>query len=152
MYDTTETPLTDIDFSRLVRLLIVHDLGEAIDGDVPAPKQAGISGKSKKERRDLLQFLGPLPEKIAGKILGLWDEYEEASTPEARMAKGLDKLETIMQHNQGKNPEDFDYGFNLGYGRNHTDYHPLFSGIRRILDGETAEKAAIRRNPDGHQT
>ena len=36
------------------------------------------------------------------------------ASPEAKLAKALDKLETIMQHNQGLNPADFDYRFNLG--------------------------------------
>ena len=32
----------------------------------------------------------------------LWDAYEAAASPEARLAKGLDKLETILQHTQGE--------------------------------------------------
>src|SRR3712207_8775567 len=50
-------------------------------------------------------------------IVGLWDEYESARSREAAIAKGLDKLETILQHTQGRNPPDFDYAFNLGYGQ-----------------------------------
>ena len=47
------------------------------------------------------------------------------ATPEARLAKGLDRLETVLQHVEGANPPDFDYAFNLGYGRGHTDVHPV---------------------------
>ena len=43
----------------------------------------------------------------------MWKEYNEESTPEAKLIKALDKAETIIQHNQGKNPPDFDYEFNL---------------------------------------
>lgn len=87
-------------------------------------------------------------------IVDLWDEYEAAVTPEARLAKALDKLETSMQHNQGRNPDSFDYRFNLGYGAKYTRDHPLISGIRRILDEETEARAASRGSakPAGRQS
>ena len=130
-----------IDFAKLMRICIVHDLGEAIGGDVPAPEQAGQPSKAHQERCDLQTLLLPLPEGIAQEILTLWDEYEAAESPEARLAKGLDKLETIMQHNQGKNSPGFDYRFNLSYGRRFTGDDPLLAAIREILDGETSERA-----------
>ncbi|MFM0731749.1 helix-turn-helix transcriptional regulator [Paraburkholderia sediminicola] len=47
------------------------------------------------------------------------------------------ELETLLQHNQGKNPENFDYEFNLGYGRKYTDATALFKALREMLDDET---------------
>lgn len=73
-------------------------------------------------------------------IMQLWQEYEDANTPEAKAVKALDKLETILQHNQGINPPDFNYEFNLGYGQKHTSTEPLFALIRSILDEETNNK------------
>lgn len=55
--------------------------------------------KAQQERRDLLQLLAPLPQAQQQLFVDLWDEYEQARTPEARAAKALDKLETIIQHN-----------------------------------------------------
>jgi putative hydrolases of HD superfamily len=136
-----------VDFARLVKICLVHDLGEAVGGDVPAPEQArrlaaGVAtGKGKDERRDLLTLLQPLPSALQAEIAELWDEYEAANTAEARLAKALDKLETIMQHTQGKNPLDFDYAFNLDYGREHTAGQALIVEIRTILDAETARLA-----------
>ncbi|HET6779199.1 MAG TPA: HD domain-containing protein [Gemmatimonadales bacterium] len=143
-----------LDFARLVKICIVHDLGEAVGGDVPAPEQArrraaGVAtGKGKSERRDLLTLLEPLPARLQGEIAALWDEYEAASTPEARIAKALDKLETIMQHTQGRNPPTFDYRFNLDYGRDHTAGDPVIVAMRTILDAETERLAReAERNP-----
>jgi putative hydrolase of HD superfamily len=131
-----------IDFEKVVKICIVHDLGEAIGGDIPAPEQARRGGsKSDTERRDLLTLMMPLPDASRDEILALWDEYENASSPEARLAKGLDKLETILQHTQGKNPGDFDYRFNIGYGRQHTEHHPVLAELRRILDDATEARA-----------
>ena len=137
----------DVDASRLVRMCLVHDLGEAIGGDIPAPEQArrraggAVEGKSAAERRDLLTLVQPLPQSLRDEVVGLWDEYESAETPTAKLAKALDKLETILQHTQGTNPPGFDYRFNLGYGREHTERPPLIAAIREILDRATEDRA-----------
>jgi putative hydrolase of HD superfamily len=137
----------EVDLARLVKICLVHDLGEAIGGDIPAPEQARraaageSASKAAGERRDLVTLLEPLPEHLRTEITGLWDEYEAARTPEAKVAKALDKLETILQHTQGRNPPGFDYRFNLGYGRQHTAEPPLIAAIRAALDQATADRA-----------
>ena len=128
-----------IDHHRLLGLLIVHDLGEAVSGDIPAPQQTG--SKIAEERRDMVALLAPLPDEAAARLLALWDEYAAAETPEARLAKGLDRLETVLQHVQGRNPPDFDIGFNLAYGRPQTDSHPLIAALRDPVDADTARRA-----------
>jgi putative hydrolase of HD superfamily len=139
-----------VDFARLIKICIVHDLGEAISGDIPAPEQArraaaGQASKSGDERRDLVTLVSPLVAAQQREILELWDEYEAADTAESRLAKALDKLETILQHTQGKNPPEFDHAFNLGYGRQHTEQPQLIAEIRALLDRETARLAEASR-------
>lgn len=136
-----------VNFARLVRICIVHDLGEAIGGDIPAIHQTPGESKAVQERADLLQLLRPLPERLRAEITGLWDEYEAAETPEAKLAKALDKLETILQHNQGSNPPDFDYAFNLRYGTRYTTGDPLIEAIRALLDADTARRAEEASSP-----
>lgn len=131
----------DVDFARLIKICIVHDLAEAVGGDIPAPEQLGADGKAERERRDLLGLLESLPPRQRGEITALWDEYEAAATPEARLAKALDKLETLLQHTQGRNPPEFDYRFNLAYGRRYTTGDETLEAIRRILDEETERRA-----------
>ena len=135
-------------------MCIVHDLGEAIGGDVPAPEQARRRAadpgatKATQEREDLLHVCSRRsPRRCARTITALWDEYESAASPEARVAKALDKLETILQHTQGANPHDFDYRFNLGYGRAFTDNHPAIVRLRALLDRETERLAELNAPP-----
>jgi putative hydrolase of HD superfamily len=133
--------LPDVDIARLLKMCLIHDLGEIIRGDVTAPDQAGLpAGKATEERQDLLTVIESLPRASQDEIIELWDEYETGTTAEARLAKGLDKLETILQHTQGMNPPGFDYGFNLGYGRDYTGAHPLLAGIRAELDAATSKR------------
>jgi putative hydrolase of HD superfamily len=132
-----------VDLRRLLELLIVHDLGEAVLGDVPAPLQSadGAGDKTADERAALAGLLAALPPPAAARLMARWDEYAAVATPEARMAKALDRLETVMTHVEGANPPDFDYAFNLGYGREHTDRAPLVAALREPLDAETARLA-----------
>lgn len=136
-----EGAVPGVDMAKALKMAIVHDLGEAIGGDIPAPQQKAEGAKTTAERRDLETLLAPLPEAMKAHILVLWDEYNAAATPEARLIKALDKLETIQQHNQGRNPPGFDYAFNLDYGRRYTAYDPLIARIRDVLDAGTRARA-----------
>jgi putative hydrolases of HD superfamily len=137
---TLAEALEGIDTGRLLAMLVVHDLGEVFGGDVPAPSQTG--GKAEGERADFLALLAPLPGPTAERLAGLWDEYERGETPEARIAKALDKLETCLQHVEGTTPDGFDYAFNLGYGRRWRGAHPALDALRALVDRETERLAA----------
>ena len=142
----------EVNLARLLKICLVHDLGEAIHGDIPAPQQAAAPAKAGAERDALLQLLVPLPLSLQAEFTALWDEYEAADTPEARLAKALDKLETILQHNQGRNEPHFDYRFNLAYGQQYTADDARVAAMRAILDAETArladEQAARAQLPE----
>lgn len=130
----------DLDLSRVLQLCLVHDLGEALGGDVPATAQHDAGEKSARERHDLLTLLGGVDAPLRERLLGLWEEYEAGVTREASFVKGLDKLETIIQHNQGDNAPGFDYGFNLAYGRHYTDRHPVLAAMRSVVDDDTRRR------------
>lgn len=126
--------LKDVDLLKLLKICIVHDLGEAISGDVPATEQRAGDDRAERERADLLTLCAPLPEDLRTEIVSLWDEYAQAASPEAIMAKGLDKIETMLTHTTGKNDDDFDYRFNLDYGLSATNRHPLLMALRHHVD------------------
>lgn len=136
-----------IDVGKLLKICVVHDLGEAISGDISAVLQAGQPSKSEQERQDLLTLTASLPEATRAELVALWDEYEHAASPEARIAKGLDKLETILQHNQGVMPEGFDFRFNLTYGEQYTATDPVLRDIRAVLDEQTEARARAQAKP-----
>eukprot|EP01062_Namystynia_karyoxenos_P063210 TRINITY_DN56028_c0_g1_i1.p1 TRINITY_DN56028_c0_g1~~TRINITY_DN56028_c0_g1_i1.p1 ORF type:complete len:237 (+),score=62.28 TRINITY_DN56028_c0_g1_i1:68-778(+) len=90
-----------LDRARLAALCIVHDLAEAVVGDL-SPKQmreTGISkeDKSRMEAEAMATLCALLPAGMAEVILSLWAEYEAARTPEARWVKDMDKLEMVAQ-------------------------------------------------------
>lgn len=138
----------ELNFERVLAITLVHDLGEAINGDISAVLQAGAPPKLEQERRDLLQLLAPAPAAVRDSLLPLWEEYNAAATLEAKFVKAVDKLETVLQHNQGRNPADFDYAFNLPYGQAYTSYHPLIAQIRAELDADTRTRAGLPPSSD----
>lgn len=135
-----EDELASLDVLKVLKMCVIHDLGEAINGDIPAVSKESFPNKSEQERSDLLLLTSALDEALRAEILALWDDYENAISPEAKAVKALDKLETILQHNQGNNPSGFDYGFNLAYGKKYTNSDPLFELIRNFIDQDTREK------------
>lgn len=132
-----EDQYPDLDILKLMKICIIHDLGEAISGDIAAVDQGSNSNKNIEERKDLESLISPLPSDLGSKILTLWDDYDKAHSKEAQFAKALDKLETILQHTQGENPPDFDYAFNLTYGKKYTDLDDLTKKLRDLIDQET---------------
>ncbi|XP_014509343.1 HD domain-containing protein 2 homolog [Vigna radiata var. radiata] len=101
------------DRNKCIKLAIVHDMAEAIVGDITP-----TDGVSKKEKTylektaldEMCEVLGGGP---AGKeIIELWMEYESNFSLEAKFVKDLDKVEMILQafeyeDGQGKNLEEF---------------------------------------------
>lgn len=128
----------ELDILKLIKICIIHDLGETIGGDIAAVDQVEGKDKNEEERCDLETLVSPLPSNIKSKILALWDDYDTAHSPEAKLAKALDKLETILQHTQGKNPPDFDYTFNLSYGKKYTNFDSLTKRLRFSIDQDTS--------------
>ena len=133
----------ELDQQRVLAMCLVHDLGEAYEGDIPAVEQSDPAAKAAAELSAMDRLTPLLPETAAAHIRTLWEEYEACATPEARWVKALDKAETILQHNQGANPADFDYGFNLTYGAEWFRDDALLRELRLLLDTETARR--IRR-------
>ena len=77
-----------VDLARLLRMCLIHDLGEAIRGDVPAPAQAAPGAKSADERADLLELTAPLPTACARRSWPCGTSTRPPSSAEARARQG----------------------------------------------------------------
>ncbi|MGG5810302.1 HD domain-containing protein [Falsiroseomonas sp. CW058] len=137
------------DPARLLKICLLHDLAEALTGDLPAPLQTPGHDKEAAERQAMAELTAPLPAALRAELLALWEEYETGSSREGRLARGLDKLETILQHTQGLNAPGLDIGFNLDYGRAATSVDPLLVSLRAMLDAATRRRMAAEAIPAG---
>ncbi|CAN1811570.1 5'-deoxynucleotidase HDDC2 [Linum perenne] len=87
-----------IDRDKCVKMAIVHDIAEAIVGDITPSDGVPKEEKSRKEAEALdhmCKLLGGGSR--AKEIEQLWKEYEDNSSPEAKLVKDFDKVEMILQ-------------------------------------------------------
>lgn len=137
-------PSFEVDIRKTLMMCLIHDLGELYIGDISAVSKPDEDEKHRAEERDVRRVLSMLPEEQGREFLALWQEYNENTTAEAKLVKALDKAETIIQHNQGSNPPDFDYEFNLNYGKQYFTDHELLLQLRELLDIETKAREKQR--------
>jgi 5'-deoxynucleotidase YfbR-like HD superfamily hydrolase len=93
-----------INFEKAIKMAIIHDLAEALIGDIPIVNllkdERSANKKLEEESKifnSLKDFLG---EDLGEEILSLWLEFEENESYEANVVNALDKLEAQLQQNQ----------------------------------------------------
>eukprot|EP00898_Chlorokybus_atmophyticus_P007422 jgi/Chlat1/7681/Chrsp64S07138 len=92
------SPDADVNRERCIQLALVHDLAEAIVGDITPHDGVEKEDKSRLEAQAMQEINKMLGPGFAGPFVEeLWKEYEEGITPEAQLVKDFDKLEMILQ-------------------------------------------------------
>ena len=84
-----------LDVHHAVEIALVHDLAELRIGDLPrvASRYFPEGAKKTAEMAAMGEILAPLPERA----LALYREYQEGTTPEARLVKACDKLQLMLK-------------------------------------------------------
>ena len=88
----------DIDFFRVMKMLLIHDLVEIDAGDTYCHDEEGKRDQAERERLAADRIFNLLPPDQAGTFRDLWDEFEESKTPESRFANALDRVQPFL-HN-----------------------------------------------------
>lgn len=90
-----------INATHAAKLALVHDLAEAIVGDITPQDGVSKSDKDAMERAAMRQIacevVGGGDDGVAAELERLWEEYEAGETAEARFVKQIDKLEMVIQ-------------------------------------------------------
>jgi len=85
-----------VDLSRVVEMLLVHDLVEIDAGDTFVYDTEAAAQKEDLERRAADRLFALIPGDEGLRLRAAWDEYEAASTPEARFAHSIDRLAPLL--------------------------------------------------------
>jgi len=88
----------DVDFFRVMKILLVHDLIEIDAGDTYCYDDQGRQDQAARERLAAERIFNILPPDQAGMFRDLWDEFEDRKTPESRFANALDRVQPFL-HN-----------------------------------------------------
>lgn len=85
-----------IDVLKTVTMLLIHDLVEIDAGDTFAYDEEAKKTQRERELKGAKRIFSLLPEEEALRMHGLWDEFEEGTTPEARFAHAMDNIQPAM--------------------------------------------------------
>ncbi len=131
-----------LDMNKVIKMCIIHDLGEAYTGDIPS--------FYKTERDETVEN-----QKIAGMLAGLEGEFKQEMTAlyremdameseEAKLYKCIDKCEVVLQHNEA--PLDtwieLEYELNKVHGAAECEVFAYMKKLRERLKEDTERKLA----------
>lgn len=83
--------------SKAVKMALVHDLAEALVGDITPHDGVSKEAKFVRESTALAEMVSTLDAPIAREISQLWNEYEKGESDTAKLVKDIDKFEMILQ-------------------------------------------------------
>ena len=85
-----------IDVLKTMKMVLIHDVVEIDAGDTYCYDEAGKATKAQREQLAADRLFGLLPEGQREEYLALWEEFEAGSTPEARFAAAVDRVQPAM--------------------------------------------------------
>ena len=142
-----EFPEADMD--KVVRMCLIHDLGECFTGDIPT----FVKTDADRDVEDslLARWVRSLPPEVSAELAALFREMDAQETVESKIYKSLDKLEALIQHNES--PLDTwsenEYGLNKVYAFDTVAFSGWLTGLRKEILEDTLTKIA-GENPDSN--
>tara|TARA_R110000850_G_scaffold45958_6_gene115793 strand:- start:2831 stop:3418 length:588 start_codon:yes stop_codon:yes gene_type:complete len=88
----------EVDITRVIKMLILHDLVEIDAGDNPIFGTHDTAQAAKDETAAADRLFGLLPNDLRDDLRATWEEFEAAQTPSAQFAKSLDRFQPPMQN------------------------------------------------------
>lgn len=140
-----EPEFQDTDMNKVVRMCLIHDLGETFTGDIPSFEKTDQNVRT--EDAQFFTWASTFPSPQRQEWLSLLDEMEKLQTKEARTYKALDKLEALISHNESDLSTwlPLEYDLQLTYGQENVKFSPYLTALRQCIDQWTLAK--ITPNP-----
>lgn len=138
----------DVDMQRVIELALVHDLGEAVTGDIPSFIKTEENEQT--ESGALCDVAALLPPPRGETLKARFDEWEAQQTREARFCRALDKLEAVISHNESDISTwiPLEYELNLTYAQAEAEEFPCLKALRERMRQDTEQKIAATNDRD----
>lgn len=85
-----------VDTSRVIQMLLLHDVVEIDVGDFPIHGGTSSALQAELESDAATRLFGLLPQPQGDEFLSLWQEFEQAETEDAKFAKALDRFQPLL--------------------------------------------------------
>lgn len=133
-----EFPEADID--KVIRMCLIHDLGEAFTGDIPTFEKTEENERT--EEQLLREWVAALPKVCRDEMTALYDEMERRESLEAQIYKAIDNLEAVIQHNFSDLSTWIprEYELNKTYGDDKVAFSPYLTALREEVRQDTLRK------------
>ena len=130
----------ELDTAKVIKMCLIHDLGEAFTGDIPTFEKS--DSDEKHEEQLLLQWTASLPEPFCTEMSALYQEMAARQTPESKLYKALDNLEAVIQHNESDISTwlPLEYTLNMTYGDDKVAISEYLKGLRAEIRADTQKK------------
>lgn len=130
----------EADMNKVIRMCLIHDLGEAFTGDIPTFDKTEEDERREEDAFD--SWVQTLPETVRAEFTQLLAEMNAMQTLEARIYKALDKMEAVIQHNEADISTwlPLEYDLQLTYGRENVQFSPWMQQLKVELDSWTRRK------------
>ena len=137
-----EGEFAQYDLDKVMRMCLIHDLGEAFTGDIPAFRKTESDTHTEDDL--FIQWIASFPERQRSDWTNLLEEMTALETKEARLYKALDKLEALISHNESDIETwlPLEYDLQLSYGQENMQFSPFLKAVRKEVDSWTLEKIA----------
>lgn len=138
----------EADINKVILMAILHDMGEAFTGDIPAFLKTNED--SQKESKQIDQWIDTLPSPFHEEVRALFLEMEELKTQEARMYKALDKMEAVIQHNEADISTwlPLEYDLQMNYGEEEVLFSSYMQRVKAEANRISKEKICRRKDQD----
>ncbi len=135
-----EDEFPEADINKVVKMCILHDMGEVFTGDIPTFLKTGSHEQTEKDL--LFAWVDQLPAPYDTELKALYEEMIARQTIEARIFKSLDGLEAVIQHNESdiSTWEENEYQLNLTYAYDKVAFSEYLKAFRELIHNETEEK------------
>lgn len=135
----------EIDTDKVIRMCLIHDLGEAITGDIPSFEKTDSDEAA--EDSAVSGFVNQLPEYWKKQLGEMYSEMNELKTPEAKLYKALDKLEAVIQHNEADISTwlPLEYELQLTYGTEECSFNEYINSLRDEVRSVSEKKIKANR-------
>ncbi len=141
----------EADMDKVVRMCLIHDLGEAFTGDIPTFLKTDADRAA--EDSLLSRWVASLPEPHAREMAALYAEMEARQSLEARIYKALDGLEALIQHNESdlSTWSENEYELNLHYCDDRVGFSPALRALREAIREDTIARIAEADKEQGEK-
>ena len=130
----------DTDMGKVMEMCVIHDLGEAFTGDIPAFVKTDAHEAEESALRD--DWIASLPEPVCTRMSSLYAEMDALETPEAKLYKALDGLEAVIAHNHSDLSTwlALEYELNRTYADDKVAFSSYLTALRAEVRLDTEEK------------